>query len=329
MRVCADADRSRSVRLTKFKVMLLTDFYKKSTPGVIISLVFLQFIYIVICFFKSDLLDAPTLLTLGNVLLVFLFFSFVLLLVNFIIEKNELTIHTAYGVLLFVIFTGFFFRFLNINEFSWAHLFVLFGARHIYSLRTLKNIKLKLLDSSFFVGIAFLIYPPTILYLLLIYVGYFVFIRIYDKNLFIPLIGFIIPVFLSYTYYYVFDNVSDFKGLIEINLGFNSNFFSQYYFVIPIIFLVLMILFSFINILLNESYFERQGKRNIKVVVAHLIISIIVIGVNLNDIAYSIQFILLPSAVLIGNYLFLIKKNWLKESLLWLIFMMSIVIVFL
>lgn len=309
--------------------MLLNDFYKKSTPGVIISLVFLQFVYIIFCFFYSGLLRSPTLVTLGNVLLVFLFFSFVLLVANFIIEKNELTPHNAFGVLLFVFFAGLFFRFLRINEFSWAHLFILFGVRHIYSLRTLKNVKLKLLDSGFFIGIAFLIYPPTIVYLLLIYISYFVFVRIYDKNLLIPLIGFILPVYLSYTYYYAFGDIADFKDLVEIDLGFNSSLFSHYYFVIPIIFLAFMIIFSIINILLNESYFERQEKRNIKVVVVQLIISIIVININLNDLAYSIQFILLPSAVLIGNYLFLVKKNWLKESLLWVIFVMSIVLVFL
>lgn len=309
--------------------MLLIDFYKKSTPGVIISLLFLQFVYIIFYFFKSNLLQTPALLILGNLLLFFLFFSFVLLVVNFIIEKNELSLHNAYGILLFVLFTGLFFRFLHINEFSWAHLFILFGVRHIYSMRTSKNIKLKLLDSSIFVGIAFLIYPPTILYVLLIYIGYFVFVNIFNKNLFIPLIGFMIPVFLSYTYFYVFGKTTDFKELVEIDLGFSSSFISQVYFIIPVIFLVLIIMFSIITILLNESYFERQEKRNIKVVVAQFIISIILISLNLNDLEDSIQFILLPSAVLISNYLFLVKKGWLKESLLWVIFVMSISVVFL
>jgi len=80
-------------------------------------------------------------------------------MVNFIVRKNGLSKDNSYVLLIMVLCFGLFPQSSLNYLFIISNLILLFAFRRIYSLRTNKEIKEKIFDSAFWVGIATLIYP--------------------------------------------------------------------------------------------------------------------------------------------------------------------------
>lgn len=301
---------------------MLARFFKKSQPISFVSLLLLLFIYIGFHFFhtvSSPFVIGDLLQNLG----VYLFFSFILFLIDFIIKRNSLTAANYYAVFFFVVLFGLFPDVLHFSKIGVSHLFILFAFRRIYSIYTKKEVLLKLFDSGFYIGIAFLLYPLTFVYVLLIYIAYSIYIRVLDKNIFIPIIGFITPIFIVFSYYYFFEKLSVFRNLVEINLSFDYRLFEDKLIYIPLLLILLLIFISFIKVISNHNSLGAHGKDNLIIILSHLLISVFIIVLNTLEIKDTMQFIFFPTAVLIGNFIFFIKKIWIKEVLLYSIIILS------
>ncbi len=307
---------------------MLARFFQKSEPISFVSLLFLLFVFIIIRFF----IPLPTGVDLGFVLQsfsVFLFFTFVVFLANFIIEKNHLTSTNFYAIFIFVLILGLFPTVFSFSKISLSHLFILLAVRRIYSIRSKKLLLSKLFDSGFYMGVAFLLYPLSFLYVLLIYVSYFIYKKIIDKNLLLPLIGFLTPVFIVFTYFYVFDKLSVFISLIEININFEILEHFTTSSIIPIMFIMGILIIALLKIITKWQSFDGKDKNSTKLIVAHLLISMFILLTNNLKIEYTIQFIFFPSAILIGDLLFLVRKNWIKNLLLYSLVILAFVVPFL
>jgi len=69
-------------------------------------------------------------------------------------------------------------------------------------------------------------------------------------------------------------------------------------------------------------------QQNIKLIFAHLIFTVFISILYLSNLKESIQFIFFPIAVLIGNSIVNIEKNWVKEILLISLFVGSLISLF-
>lgn len=301
---------------------MLTRFFQKSEPISFVSIVILLFTYI----FIHAVFPFPSQLGYVKVFHVFgefLFFTFFIFLVSFIVSKNHLTQTNYYAILFFVILIGLFPSVLTFSKISMSHLFLLLGARRLYSIHTKKQLLSKLFDSGFYIGIAFLLYPQTIFYLLLIYASYFIYIKIIDKNLLLPIIGFLTPVFVVYTYHFVQDKLSAFQSLTEINLDFALTHLLPQHLSLPLILVGTFIVFSLMKIFSNAQFFEVSDKNSNKVVIAHLGISVLILVLSNRDITESIQYLFFPVAVLFGILFNLNMKHWIKEVVLYVFLLLT------
>jgi len=306
---------------------MLARFFHKSEPIGFVSLILLLFIYTLIEFFNSlnfTISLSSMLVLLGS----FIFFSVIVFFSDFIIRKNELTPANYYAVFILVLLFGLFPTVIHLSSISFSHFFVLLAVRRIYSIRTKKMLLLKLFDSGLYIGVAFLLYPISAIYLLLIYISYFIYIRVINKDLLIPILGFITPIFLAFTYYFIFDKIGEFKNITEINLGYDVAKFADQSLYIPLVGLLFIIVLALYKNIANRHSLDNEGKNSISLVVNHLVITVILFSFDNLKLEENIQFIFLPVAVLVGNLILLTKKGWLKEMLLYTILLLTFFVPF-
>ena len=302
---------------------MLARFFQKSEPISFVSLLVLLFFHTNYYRYYIENIDfnfSSSLESFG----VFIFFGVLLLLIDFIIYKNHLTAVNYYSLFIFVSLLGLFPEVLNFSKISFANLFILLSIRRLYSLRTQKEILLKLFDSGFYIGISFLLYPISVVFLLLIYVSYFNYIRVFNKSLLLPVLGFITPIFLGFTYFFLTDNIASFKTLTELNINFNKSKFSDLHFLIPLIIIIAFVVFALIKNVGIRQNLDIEGKKSFQLVFINFILALVLVLINNLQIEQSIQFAFLPIVVLLWNFLFFTKRNWLKELLFYLLLLFSL-----
>ena len=295
---------------------MLARFFKKSEPVSFISLLLILLFLVVISFFTPPPISKNLFFFL-QIISVFVLFAFMTFLAGFIIDRNHLTPANYYAIVLFVLFLGLFPAVFSISKISFSHLFVLFAARRLYSLRSKRERLFKLFDSGFFIGISFLIYPQSVLYLFLVYSSFLIYQKIIDKNLFIPLLGFVTPVFIYFAYCFVFGNETTFFYFSELHFDFDTLKIAPFDFLIPFSILILLMLWSLFRILTKIYVFDGDDKNSIKLITIHLTISIIILLSNNLKIEETVQYLFFPIAVLVGNLFYLIRKYWIKDFVLY------------
>ena len=304
---------------------MLTRFFNKSEPFGFIALILLLIVFVSVSVFGTNVSVSSEILFYYASIIAF---QIVLLIIaNVAISKNNLTPNNYYALFVFVLLFGFFPDTITQSKITFAHLFILLASLRLYGLQNKKDSTLKLFDIGFFLGIAYLLYPLSILFFIIAFISYFLFIKNIEKELFIPILGFITPVFLSFVYFFVFGETKDFITLIGFNIGFDeihynrSNWFG-------IVFLVGIVFYASYS---NIKHLHKGGvnmQQNIKLIFAHLIFTVFISILYLSNLKESIQFIFFPIAVLIGNSIVNIEKNWVKEMLLISLFLGSLISLF-
>lgn len=201
-----------------------------------------------------------------------------------------------------------------------AHMFML---RHILNLNNNNTINLDLFDAGMFSGISFLLFPQSVLFFLLIYIGYLVFVKFIDQRIFIPIIGFVSPVFLWIVYQVLIDEPLE----IFNRLGFNSinlsslNFKDNFYLILG--FFSILITISAIVFIKKTLMASNVDDQKYKLLFPGFFIGLVVVLSSLSQHKNSLIFIFLPTAVLLSFWMKTLKKYWLKEVVLWIIVLIS------
>ncbi|UNY99698.1 DUF6427 family protein [Zhouia spongiae] len=244
------------------------------------------------------------------------------LLVDFISKKNNLSRNNSYPILLYVLLLCMYPPILQSGKFVIANFFILLVIRRLMSLRTNLAIKQKLFDASLLVGLAFLWYQWSALFLVLVYIG----VLFYDakdyRNWLVPIVGGGMVLFFVLTYYFLTDNIT---GLIEIftfRIEFNIDKYKNPSFSVPVITTLVIGFFALIGYLVNIKIRSAKAQKAMALVVVALTIGI-GISVFSEDINVSeLIFIAFPLAMVIANYLQTTKSKWLKEAVLWIFVLM-------
>lgn len=306
---------------------MLARFFKKSDPLGFISLLVLLIVYMIIQillgFFTVNTLKSFTLLL--GVLLVFSFFIF---LIDFIIKKNQLTPPNYYAVFVFVLLIGLFPSVLELSKVSYSYFFILLALRRIYSIQTKKHLLLKLFDSGFYIGIAFLLYPPSGLFLFLVLASYSIYIHVVSKDILLTVIGFFTPIFIVFTYFFLSDNLYAFKSLTELNISFDYRFFMFSTIYIPLLIVCFLCFLGMIKIFSNGHLLGIRWQNSNKLVVFHLLIGIIIALIDSVTLNKNLLYLFFPIAIFIGNMVFLNEKVWMKQLILFVLLILTFVLPF-
>ena len=307
---------------------MVANFFNKSKPVVVLSTITLLLMYyaISVFLFDSHEFSIPVLLKSA---LFFIGYILFLLIFKFVVDKNKLTGDNLYALLLVVVILGAFSEALFSNYIIISNLILLLSFRKIYSLQNGINTKLKLFDASFWIGIATLIFSWSILYLLLIYIGILMYQKVSLKNLLIPIIGWITPVFLYFSYQFYYDNLTNFYNRFNYELSWDFEAYNSIRFLIPLVFLVAILCWSIIKVTPKIVLVSNNLKFSWNVILFQLFISIIIVLMVPVKNGAELFYLAFPSGIIIANFLQNISSIILKNLILYVFLLISISMYFL
>ncbi|MEN8137441.1 MAG: DUF6427 family protein [Bacteroidota bacterium] len=150
---------------------------------------------------------------LGDVIPVVLSLFFVVslgVLVNYIVHENSITGDNSFALLFFVLLISSFPGIVIFNPILASTFFVVLALKNLLSLHVHKKMTIKLFNAGFLIGIAAVIYPYSILYGILIYLGIIIYGADNWRQWFLPIVGILIPFYLLFTGYFWFDNLGEY-----------------------------------------------------------------------------------------------------------------------
>jgi len=241
---------------------------------------------------------------------------FMLFVFDFIIRKNTLTDDNSIALFFYVILFGFFPLSFDNSDLLIANLFLLFSFRKIYSLRTQIRTNEKIFDSAFWIGIASMFYAWSFLYVILVYLAIRIFHKSNPRNIFIPIIGFFVPISILYVYFLMTNQTEVFDSYWQLDFNFNLNNFLQNKYLFPLLFVVLLAIVSIFPTTKKSLIAKQDFKATWNILIAQIVLSLFIVIVAPVKNGSEIIFLFFPLSILYANYIQDIEKYWLKESLL-------------
>ena len=244
--------------------------------------------------------------------------------VNFIIRKNALTEDNSYAILFYILFYSYFPNsFINESLFI-SNFILLLAFRRIYSLRSSLQIKEKIFDSAFWIGIASLFHVWSLIYLVLVYAAILIFRKIDWRNFVIPLVGVFTPIFLSYTYLLAFDDLGRFNNLWIWSFDLSLEVYNSTHFILPLALIGIVALIAIFPTTKRSLLAKIDFKATWTVLITHIVISLILVIIAPEKNGSELIFLFFPFSILFANYLQVINRYWIKESIIYLFILMII-----
>ncbi len=302
---------------------MLANFFSKSKP--------VNFMIIIILFLGYYILDVLVYRSLDIGLEVFLhipMYLFIFFLYNFIITKNRLTKDDSYAFLLFVIGLGCL-PHLDLHVVSLLEYILLFlFLRKVYSIRWLKLVNEKLFDGGLWLGVLFLISPEYVLYALLLLLALFFFAKVTFRAVFIPVLGFLTPLFLFFTYHFWFDSMSTFYALFTWQFSAEFESYNTLFYLVSLAFFGTIT--GIATLLRSGRVFSVSNRfRSIWILLlVQLLISLVVVSLAADKDGSELILVLIPATIIIANWLRSVQLKNTVTFILLLFLLVSFVVHF-
>lgn len=294
---------------------MISSIFEKTKPvNFIIVLVFMFLLYWCVQFylFEATVIDIPIARTM--VVLTVLFIS--VFVVDFVVKRNKITKNNSFAILYFVLLFAVFPDTLGDSEAIFTSFFLLLALRRLLSIKSLKNIKLKIFDAGLYICIASIFYEWAILYLLLVFAA----IYFYDpKNIrnWLVILSVVFCFFMIlYGALVLLENISFLTQHYNFRIDLSNVYAVKWWLGIK------LSIYALLNLALVFWIFVRLIKGGMgQVVIMRLIalsfvlglvVNVLVTGENTNAVIITF----FPSVVFIVNYLESIKKPKLLELIL-------------
>ncbi|MGY8914572.1 MAG: DUF6427 family protein [Flavobacteriales bacterium] len=294
---------------------MISSIFGKTKPiNYIILLVFLFLFYWFAQFFlfvQTELSDE--LLNKMGFLILLMFSVF---LVDFIVKRNKLTKTNSFAILFFTMLIVVFPEVLTDENAIWCNLFLLLAARRLLSIKSLKNIKVKIYDASLWITVASLFYDWAIVYIVLVFIAIYLYDPKNGRNWLIPFTGFFTVAMISYAILLIVDNPIFLKKHYQFDFEFNVAYFTH---VGNSIKLVIYILLTAIAGLVAFVKLRSSGSGKIiamRLIALYFFISMITVVLISADNTYPVLMTFFPAVIFFTHYIESIKKPNMKEIVL-------------
>ena len=307
---------------------MIANFFSKTKPINVLAIVMLLFfIYLLSTLVNFDgVFSVAFLLQRASY---FLLLLIILFSVNFIVRKNNLVKDNSYTLLLYVVLIGMFpFSLLNF-KLAILNFILLLSYRRIYSLRTQKDVKEKIFDSSFWIGIAALIYPWSALILVLVFLAIYVFDKWTWRNMLIPLVGFFCPIIIYVAYLIAVNKPEALDTILNFSLYLDFDNYNSFKLLIPLAIVVSLMLWAIVPTTLKIIAVNNEFRSSWQLLIAHFFILVVVILPWTNKNGSELLFLFFPMAIIYANYLQIVEEKWFKEVFLYNFLALTIAVYFL
>ncbi|MBT8306708.1 MAG: hypothetical protein KJN85_07205 [Maribacter sp.] len=294
---------------------MISSIFGKTKPiNYIIVLTFSFLFYWLVHFILYQRIYGPEQI-IGQVLvLAVLLFSF--FVVNFIVKRNKMTGTNSYTILFFAMLMVIFPEVLTDNNAVLANFLLLLAIRRLISMRSLKNLKLKIFDASLWIMFASIFYDWALLYMLVVFIAIYIYEPKSFDNWLVPFAAGFVMFMISYSFLILTNNqeflIDHYQFSIALNADYYLNWGSSSKLIVYTLFFFILTIFAFLKL----------GKSGVgKIVTTRLVVFSFIIGLALNVLLstndlHPILLTFFPAAVLMTNYVESIKRENMREIIL-------------
>ncbi|MFH1004791.1 MAG: DUF6427 family protein [Bacteroidota bacterium] len=277
-------------------------------------------------FFLDAIINVHFLLPIATMILVFS----EALLFNRIVTEHEIIKTTTYvPATLYIILISCLPSFLTMHPIVIANLPLLFGLHKLMKTYRKKTAFSEVFDAGFFIAIASLIYFPSIVFVILIWIGLIIIRPFIWREWVISFMGFITP-WIFFVFYYLWNNKIDnlwheiifyTTGAPQKNLDISAFTTPD---IITIGIIIVLGILSIGNLFRNISMGTVCTRNNIFLLIYFTILSALSIFIAPSYSIKYFSFFAIPLAAFLPGYLLFIKKQWLAETI-FIFFLLSII----
>ena len=295
---------------------MISGIFGKTKPiNYVLLLGFIFILYWFVYFYVSNNSAEPAVLVWQSLVLLVLLFS--VLVINFVVNRNQITSANSYVALYFILLILIFSRSVTDNNAIFCSFFLLLACRRLLSLRSLKNIKLKIMDATLWVLVASLFYDWAILFLILVYIAIYIYEPKNLRNWLVPQVSIIVFVLLSYAVLILANNEGYLLQHYKFQLDNIREVFTDWKLNTKLIIYALLTAVTALAVFLKSGKLGLGRIINLRVITLYFALSIVVIILSLmaGDLPVLISFF--PGAVFLGKYVEMIKRKKIKEVVLY------------
>jgi hypothetical protein len=268
----------------------------------------------------------------GNHIIICSFISLVLitleaLLINYMLSENDLIPRNSYiAAFIFVIITGFFNNLIILNPVLIANLFLITAIWLFLRLYEEHEAYAMVFNIGTLISVASMFYFPSIIFFILLWIGFIVYRSFSWREWFISILGFVLPyIFLASFYFWNDGFLKKFheyrQSLGFINFyNFSPTFYAKLIFVITAILLFLAIIK--LLIIINEKAI--RFRKFFSFLIWFVIISFISLNLSADYGMLGLILMFTSASVVITLFLNNLKKNIWSEGLLILLILLLI-----
>lgn len=306
---------------------MLTSFFGKSKPLNFLGLG----IYIFLILGASLLLDSETTFTLSQSAIylgVLLLLVFSLLLLNFIIRKNALTLLNSLAIMVFACMAVMLHNLVNTPTIVLANVFLLFAYRRMYSLQTTRNIEIKILDASLWIALAASFYFWSGLLFIPLYASITLLPFRKMRYYLIPIVGIGIVFLIATAFHFVMDGSFDWFANWWEGFSFDYSHYANPTFLVFITFVAAMLVWTIISKFSSLASGPKKQRPHHILGLHLLAVSLIVVLVAPVKTGSEFLFLLPSAAIIIAGYMEKKGEFWFKEILLWVFVLLPVLFLF-
>jgi hypothetical protein len=196
--------------------------------------------------------------------------------------------------------------------------------RKVYSLRSPKRVLKKLFDCGFWLGILCLLEPFSIVFYSLLLAATFLQQKITAHTLITPIIGFITPLILLFTYLFWNDTLEEFTQRFNFDIYENAFIFAEEATIWIFCVIISLTLFSIFLKSPKVLSVNNSFKKSWLLLIINTLIAVVFAFVITKKNGSEIVFLLLPSSIIIANGFEVIQSKRLKDILFSLLFIGTI-----
>jgi len=305
---------------------MITSVFSKSKPINFLIVFFIALIAFIIAIYRGDLSTPLNTLGVVKLILQFVCIYFSVLVLNFIVDKNNLSLKNNYEILLFSLFLLLIPQTTTSTFIVLSNGFILLALRKILSMHSKKAVKKKLFDAAVLIGIASLFHFWSILFFILLFLTIIYYTEVDIKNWVVPFLG-IFTVYIIITAGLLVVN-EDFFNIDAIlpQISFNLTQYNTLSYIISITMLVSFGLWSSLFYLRVIRKKKRNYRPGYKIVFAASIIATCIVIMAPEKNGSEFLFLFGPLTIVITNYIETIEEKWFKELFLFCIVIIPVVL---
>ena len=295
--------------------MIISSLFGKTRPVNYVLLLSLLFVFFAVAHlgFAHMAFDQVSFLQ-GLWSLACLLFS--VFIVNFVVQRNQLTSAHSFAMLFYTLFIIFFPDTFLDPQVIFAAFFLLLGYRRLISLKSLKNPKSKIFDGALWILVASLFLNQLVFMLLLVWFYVYFYVPKQLNYWLIPLAAAVVVALTGWSFSYVAGDPDFlFRHYSLLLKDATLLRFSGGSWIKPAIFLLLVL----ISVVLS---FVRQGKSGqgkltqLRLLILDWFLLILIISFSGERIGSTIMLAFFPSAVFMARYAESIRRGFIKDIVL-------------